>query len=160
MAARGRTRRLLEGLALPVRVYLGGVFIFASLYKIQEPYEFALSVATYQISPLSLINIFAIILPWLELLVGIAIIIGFWTRESAFLILGMMVLFVSALAYALAQGHEMTCGCFASQEAVDQIGMDTLIRDLFWIALAVYVFLFDEGRYGVDGLLRRKRSHA
>jgi len=160
MAARERTRRFLASLALPARIYLGGVFIFASIYKIQEPYEFALSVATYQISPLYLINLFAIILPWLELFVGITIIAGFWTRESAFLILGMMVLFAVALAYALAQGHEMTCGCFASQEAVDQIGVHTLVRDIVWITLAAYVFLFDDGRYGVDGLLRRRRSHA
>ena len=146
--------------ALCARMILGAIFIYASIDKIHYPAAFAEAVYNYQILPDALINLTAIILPWLELFVGITIIAGFWTRESAFLILGMMVLFAVALAYALAQGHEMTCGCFASQEAVDQIGVHTLVRDIVWITLAAYVFLFDDGRYGVDGLLRRRRSHA
>ena len=150
----------LAALSVPVRIYLGLVFVLASLYKIAEPYDFALSVATYQIAPLYLINIFSIILPWLELVVGIFFIVGFWTKENAFLILGMMILFIITLSIALSSGHEMTCGCFASQEAVDDIGFHTLFRDIFWVLLALFTLVFDNGRFGVDGLLRRRTNHA
>lgn len=156
----GERGGVLAAVGVPVRVYLGGVFLHASLHKIQEPYEFALSVATYQILPLGLVNLFAIVLPWLELVTGLLLIAGAWTKENALLILGMMILFTTSLGIALARGYQMSCGCFASQEAAEQIGTGTLVRDLFWILLAAYVLLFDDGRFGLDRYLRRQTRHA
>jgi len=160
MGTERKNRSILAAIGLPVRVYLGAVFVLASIHKIQVPYDFALSVATYQIIPLWLINLFAIALPWIELVTGVFLIVGFWTKENAFLILGMMIMFTVALILVLAQGYEMTCGCFASQEAAEQIGIPTLLRDLLWIALAGFTLLFDDGRFGVDGILRRQARHA
>jgi uncharacterized membrane protein YphA (DoxX/SURF4 family) len=160
MAFGERTRRALALIGIPVRVYLGAVFISASLYKILVPYEFALNIATYQILPLHLVNLTAIVLPWLELITGVLLIAGFWTKENALLILGMMLMFTIALTIALARGYEMTCGCFASREAADEIGVGTLVRDLFWIALAAYALFLDDGRYGLDRFLGRRRQHA
>ncbi len=142
---------------MPVRIYLGVVFIAASLYKISEPSQFALSIATYDILPLGLVNLMAILLPWLEVITGITLIAGFWTRASALCILGMMVMFTAAIAIALARDLHMSCGCFASAEAEDDISALTMVRDLLWTAGAVYVLLVDDGRFGVDGLLRRLR---
>jgi uncharacterized membrane protein YphA (DoxX/SURF4 family) len=160
MAFGERTEKGLALLGVPIRVYLGGVFVLASLYKIQEPYAFALNIATYRILPLHLVNLLAIVLPWLELIAGVFLIVGLWTRESALLILGMMAMFVTALAIALARGYEMSCGCFASRDAAEEIGIGTLLRDVFWIALAAYALLLDDGRYGADGILRRLKRHA
>ena len=66
-------------LALLARLYLGFVFIYACLHKIAEPATFALDVATYQFLPLPLINIFALVMPWLELLAGAMIVVGLRT---------------------------------------------------------------------------------
>jgi uncharacterized membrane protein YphA (DoxX/SURF4 family) len=145
---------------IPIRVYLGGVFVAASLYKIRNPYDFALNIATYQILPLETINVFAIVVPWIELLAGVMLIAGLWTRENALLILGMMVMFTAALGIALSRGYEMSCGCFSSRDAAEEIGASTLIRDFIWMGLAVYTLCFDAGRYGLDGLLRKGRQHA
>jgi len=152
-----RRRRILAALSVPIRIYLGLVFIYAAVYKIAEPYDFALAVATYQIAPLALINIFAVILPWVELVTGTALIAGFWTKENATLILLMMLVFIFALSIVLCTGRELGCGCFASEDAAKEISGLTLVRDLFWTALAAFLILFDDGRYGVDGLLRRRR---
>ncbi|MFH1279573.1 MAG: MauE/DoxX family redox-associated membrane protein [Candidatus Eisenbacteria bacterium] len=157
----GETRsRALAAIGAPIRVYLGGVFVLASLHKIQEPYEFALSVATYQILPLPAVNLFAIFLPWLELITGGLLIAGVWTRANALLILGMLIMFTTSLGIALARGYQMSCGCFASQEAAEQIGTGTLVRDILWVLLAAYVLLLDDGRFGLDRFLRRRTSHA
>ncbi|MBN1827148.1 MAG: DoxX family membrane protein [Candidatus Eisenbacteria bacterium] len=152
-----RRRKILAALSVPIRIYLGIVFIYAAIYKIAEPYDFALAVATYQVAPLVLVNIFAVILPWVELVTGVALIAGFWTKENATLILLMMILFIVVLSVVLGTGREMGCGCFASQEAAEEISWLTLARDFFWTALAAFLILFDDGRYGMDGLFRRRR---
>ncbi|MCK4385442.1 MAG: DoxX family membrane protein [candidate division Zixibacteria bacterium] len=52
------------------RLILGGIFIYASPDKITHPEQFAKIVYNYNILPHSLINIFAIIMPWMELICG------------------------------------------------------------------------------------------
>lgn len=150
-----RLRNGLCALAVPVRVYLGVVFVAASIYKIAEPHEFAISIATYDILPLELVNPMAILLPWIEVVCGVTLIAGIWTRASALCILGMMVMFVAAILVALAKDLQMSCGCFASAEAEDEIAAGTVLRDLAWTAGAAYVLVVDDGRFGLDGAWRR-----
>lgn len=147
-------------LTLIARLYIGSVFIMASLFKIWEPYDFALSVATYQMAPLWSINIFSIILPWVELITGVFLVIGLWTKESAFLICCMMIMFLVALFSALSRDLQMSCGCFASQETFDEIGIHTVFRDLGWLLIAAFVLFFDNGRLGLDRFINVKGNHA
>ncbi len=140
-------------LALPMRLYLGVVFVLACLHKIAHPGLFALDIATYDLLPLALINPMAIVLPYLELAAGAMLIVGLRTRAAALLISGMMLMFTIALSIALAKGLDMSCGCFASQSAEDAISGLTLLRDLAWLALGLYVFLFDRRPLGLDRLL-------
>ena len=136
-------------LALPARIYLGGVFLFACWSKILQPADFALSIATYQILPLSLINLSAIILPWLELLVGLMLVLGLFTRANALLCAGMLLIFIAAISSALYFDLRLSCGCFASGEAAHEISMVTIWRDLAWSGA---------GRLSLDRLLEGKRS--
>jgi uncharacterized membrane protein YphA (DoxX/SURF4 family) len=150
-----KTKGCLLSFSLVLRVYLGLVFIAACWYKIMMPGEFALSIATYDIVPLSWINLMAILLPWIELFVGLSLILGWWTKASALCVIGMMVMFLVALSIALSKGMQMSCGCFASAEASDEIGIHTVWRDFFWLAGAVYVLVVDDGRWGLDGFFRK-----
>jgi len=135
------------------RIYLGVIFIYAAWGKILDPYSFAVAIATYQMTPQSLINLMAIILPWLELVTGILLIVGFQTRVQAILINGMMVMFIIAIAYAVYRGLDMgTCGCFASEEAAEEISMSTVWRDVRWLLIGMFVFFVKEPRWGLDGL--------
>ena len=150
-------------IGLPVRWYLGYVFIYASIHKIAHPASFALDAATYEILPLSLVNLMAIILPWAELVSGILLIAGYKTRAAAWMISGMMAIFIVAVAMALANGLDMSCGCFASQAAqdADPISVMTILRDTAWLVLSVYVLLFDGKPFGIERLLAKKRrAHA
>ena len=147
-------------LALPARWYLGYVFIAACLHKIAHPGSFALDVATYDILPLALTNLMAIILPWMELFAGVMLFIGFRARAAALMVLGMMLIFIVALALALHAGLDMSCGCFASQAATgeDPISYKTVLRDLGWLALSVYVVLLDRSPIGIDRVLDKRRG--
>jgi uncharacterized membrane protein YphA (DoxX/SURF4 family) len=145
-------------LALPLRWYLGWVFVLACLHKIAHPGSFAVDVATYGILPISLVNLTAITLPWVELTAGIMLIVGFKARAAALMVFGMMVMFIAALAIALTQGLDMSCGCFASQGAQgeDPISSMTVLRDVGWLMLSVYVMLFDDSPIGIDRILARR----
>ena len=146
-------------LALLARWYLGFVFLLACGHKIAHPGSFAVDVATYGILPLSLVNPMAITLPWLELSAGIMLVVGLRARGAALMVFGMMVMFTVALAIALAQGLDMACGCFASEAAQggDPISSETVLRDLGWLVLAVYVVLFDHSPIGFDRVLARRK---
>lgn len=147
-------------LALPVRWYLGWVFIIACYHKILHPADFALDVAMYQMLPLQLINLQAIALPWVELLAGVMLILAFRTRAAAFLINAMMVMFIIALLYALNLGLEMGCGCFASEGGDDPISYMTVVRDSTWLVMGLYILVFDRRPLGLDRLLFKDKPHA
>jgi putative oxidoreductase len=139
--------------AVPARWYLGVLFVGASLHKVAEPASFALDIATYDLLPLSLVNLVAIVLPWIELVAGGMLLLGVRARAGGLLVAAMMLIFSVALAAALARGLDMSCGCFASQGvAEDPISWLTLARDLGWLALAILVTGWDRGLLGLERL--------
>jgi putative oxidoreductase len=144
-------------LAVPTRWYLGVLFIGACLHKIADPHSFAVDIATYDILPLVVINLAAITLPWIELAAGAMLLTGWRVRAASLLIAGMMAIFLAALTVALARGLDMSCGCFASQGAEeDPISYLTILRDLWWLGLALFVLAFDRGLAGIDHQLQRR----
>lgn len=146
-----RGARAAAWFAVPARWYLGLLFVGACLHKIAVPQSFAVDIATYDILPLILVNLAAITLPWIELAAGAMLLTGWRVRAASVLIAGMMVIFLLALITALARGLDMSCGCFASQGAEeDPISRLTILRDLWWLGLAVFVFVFDRGLVGID----------
>jgi uncharacterized membrane protein YphA (DoxX/SURF4 family) len=127
--------------ALAFRLYLGGLFIYASLYKINYTAEFAETIASYQMVPYWGVNLTAVILPWIELIAGILLVIGLRTRTAAGVVGFLLLLFTTGIVYNLVLGSEISCGCFQSLE--DPISLWTVFRDLIWLAMAVHVFFFD-----------------
>jgi len=127
-------------LGLLLRVYVGGVFIYASMYKINYPGEFAETIASYQLLPYWAINITALVMPWLELVSGALLILGVRTKSAAAVIGGMLILFSLAILVTLLRGIPIGCGCFTSVE--DPLGWDTLWRDLIWLAMTLQVYFY------------------
>ena len=101
-------------IGLALRAYVGGYFILAAVPKIVEPLAFATSIAHYGILPNGLVNASALILPWLEIIVGIMLVVGIRVRLSASLAGGMVIIFTLAVAYAVVLGLKIDCGCFGS----------------------------------------------
>jgi putative oxidoreductase len=144
-------------LALVARAYLAVVFLMACYHKLLDPAAFALDIATYQIMPLAAVNLMAIVLPWVELVAGSMLLVGFRARAGALLVAAMMTVFTTAIGIALSRGLEMSCGCFASQGAAeDPISWLTILRDLGWLSLALYVLFVDREPIGIDRMLGRR----
>jgi uncharacterized membrane protein YphA (DoxX/SURF4 family) len=100
-------------IALLSRLLLGAVFVYASLHKIADPPAFAKIVWGYNLLPGALVNPFALYLPWLELLVGLALLAGVWLRAAALVTGGLLLVFLVAIAINLGRGLDFDCGCFS-----------------------------------------------
>jgi putative oxidoreductase len=111
-----------------LRLVLGGLFVAAGRLKVTDPGKFAISVDNYRLVPHDLVNLVAITLPSIEVLAGLFLIFGFWTRASAVLITGMTAVFVVAIVTALARGLDIECGCFATVGG-RKAGLITLAQD-------------------------------
>jgi uncharacterized membrane protein YphA (DoxX/SURF4 family) len=128
-------------LSLILRVYLAGIFIYASLHKINFPAEFADNIAGYLIVPYWLVNPLAVFMPWLELVCGLFLLAGVRVRAAALLIGAMLVMFTAAVIVALVQDTPIGCGCF--QSVGEAISWWTVLRDLAWLAMAAHVYRYD-----------------
>ena len=129
---------------LAARLILGGVFIFASADKIIHPAAFAEAVYNYQILPDTLINLTAMILPWLELILGIFLVLGLWLPPGAALLINLlMVTFFGSLVFNLSRGLDIHCGCFStSQESTSLCMCLYVIRDGIFLLLGLYLFSY------------------
>jgi uncharacterized membrane protein YphA (DoxX/SURF4 family) len=129
------------------RWLLGATFIYASYSKILAPAVFAKIIYGYGLFPEILINLFAIILPMVELVAGLALIVGFYPRSAALIINAMLLVFIISLSINIIRGYEFDCGCFAiNADSPSTFSGQLLIRDFFYLALGVYVILFRNSR--------------
>lgn len=128
-------------LALVFRMYIGGLFVYASMSKISYSAEFADTIASYQIVPYWAVNITAVLMPWLELVCGFLLIIGVRVKSAALLIGAMLAMFTVAIVINLIRGTKMGCGCFSSME--DEMTWMTVLRDLLWLGMTAHIFLYD-----------------
>lgn len=100
-------------LTVRVQIALGAIFVAAALPKIADPPSFAQMIYNYRILPAGLINISALVLPWVEIVAGLCLILGVWTRAARWLIGAMLVVFMVAITFNLTRGNAVDCGCFA-----------------------------------------------
>jgi len=144
-------------MALIGRIILGSIFIYASIGKILKPDQFAEAIKNYRLLPVESVNFFAVILPWIELIAGLCLLIGLFSKGSSLIIALLSLLFLGAIVSALIRGLDISCGCFSSRE-INKINFFYFIRDLFLFLLASQVLIYDQGILSVDKLLKRNIS--
>jgi len=120
----------LRGTQLIARFILGGVFIYASLGKIAFPREFANIVIKYRILPEKLAIYFAFLLPWVELILGIFLVIGLYVRESVLALASLLLVFMAAMIIGSLNGTLNSCGCFSIKPSNPESLFLMLTRDI------------------------------
>lgn len=120
---------------LVLRWLLGAVFVFAGALKIFDPASFATDISHYRLLPLGLVNLTAIVLPWLELVSGLMLVMGFWVRANAMIIAVLTSGFFIAITQALVRGLDVSCGCFGTVSA-SKVGVTNLAIDLVLLLMA------------------------
>ncbi len=135
-----------------MRVFLGCVFIIASVEKISSPEAFASSVEAYKLLPYSMINIFALTIPWLELLCGLFLTAGIASRASAGLLLGLLVIFIAGIVIAIFRGLNIDCGCFGPAHATP-VGWMKVLEDCGLALLSMNIIRFPKSRYSLEDII-------
>lgn len=134
------------------RLFLGCLFVYASLHKFYDPVEFSRIIYGYKILPPWAINPVAIILPGIELIAGVFLLTGFLSRGAALIIASSLVVFICAIGFNLARGHEFDCGCFSLASSKHGAAFDLLLRDIVLLALSLKVFYAKEYLFSLDRL--------
>jgi uncharacterized membrane protein YphA (DoxX/SURF4 family) len=140
-------------ISLLARLVLGGVLIAAGALKAGNPAHAAMAVRAYQVLPVTLANILGYALPWVEMGAGLALVIGVAVKAAAIIGGGLMLVFIVAIAQAWARGLSIDCGCFGGGGTVapgHTAYLQEILRDTGLTALAVYLFRFPHGKFGLD----------
>jgi uncharacterized membrane protein YphA (DoxX/SURF4 family) len=127
-----------------IRVFIGGLFITASLDKILDPNAFANSILNYKIVGSALSLLIATILPWLELLCGLGLILDLFPRTNSLIIAFLLAGFTIAVVSALIRGLDISCGCFTQDPSASKIGYQKILENIGLILLSVYLFFTSE----------------
>lgn len=122
------------------RIVLGIVFIYAGAEKISDPAGFSISISNYRLLPVSVVNFFAISMPWIEITAGIFLIFGIAVKENAFIINAMLAVFIVAIVISLIRGLSIDCGCFGKG---NQIGIQKLIENSILFFAGIMLIIYD-----------------
>lgn len=117
------------------RLVLGGLFIYAGVVKVLDPLDFAQSIRNYRLVGQSLSFIAAVILPWLEILAGLALAAGVWKRASALIISGLLVFFILLTLVTIFRGLDVDCGCFGALSR--KSGLGVLLEDALMLFMGL-----------------------
>jgi len=110
-ATAGATRAILIRLA---RIAIGVVFLVAAYGKVMDPASFALQIHNFRMAPAGSENLLAMVIPWIEMVAGIALVAGIKPRAGAMIVVAMMVFFTFAVGLAWGRGLNIECGCFGT----------------------------------------------
>lgn len=127
-----------------LRAALALVLAYAGSLKIASPDHFAESIERYDLIPPLAAAVVATYLPWLEIVVGIALFVPRVRPGAAAAAFGLCLLFVATLSSAWIRNLDVDCGCFGPTASTGSLIMP-IVRAL-GLALCAAVLVFHEAR--------------
>ena len=145
--------RVLPLVSTLVRLVLGAVFLVAGGLKIGNPQEAVQAVRAYQLLPGALEPVVGWGLPFLEIALGLLLVVGLFTRAAAAAAALLLVVFIAGVASAAARGLSIDCGCFGGGGAVaagETRYAAEIVRDLALLAAAGWLVWKPSSRFSLD----------
>ena len=124
-------RIVVRGAQLAIGLLMG----WAALAKLVDLPAFAHEVHNFQILPVPLENLVAMVLPWIELVAALSLVLRVRPRAGAVVTTGLMAVFTVAVAAALVRGLNIECGCFGTSSA-SRVGVAKLVQNLVMLAVS------------------------
>jgi uncharacterized membrane protein YphA (DoxX/SURF4 family) len=124
------------------RVIVGFVFIYAGILKISDPVGFSDAINNYDLLPLSIVNIFAITSPWIEVVAGLFLLFGVSVKENSFIFSIMLVVFILAIVVSLGRGLNIECGCFGTTSGT-KVGIIKLVENSILLTFSFFLIKFN-----------------
>lgn len=135
------------------RLILGGILLAAGALKIGNLQKSAMAVRAYEMLPVELANFLGYALPWIEIGIGLLLIVGASVKVCGLLGAFTMLAFIIAIAQAWARGLSIDCGCFGGGGTIDPEDtkyLSEIIRDIGLLALGVFLYYFPKGKLSLD----------
>jgi len=126
-----------------LRLGFGAMFLYTGIIHAADPAAFALAVANYRLLPDILINFFAVVLPWAEIVCALCLISGRFVAGASMIITLMLLAFTIALVSALVRGLDISCGCFSTDPDAARITWWYLVRDIALTLAGMALFLLN-----------------
>jgi len=145
-------------LHLAVRLLIGGLFLYAGLPKILDTMGFAASIYNYKLFPSPVIGLTAAFIPWVEVLAGIALILGVKARGASLLISVLLVVFIVLAAISAIRGLDIDCGCFSGVER--KANWVAIFEDIALLGCTFIIFYLDRGRISPIALIKKINNSA
>lgn len=151
-------QRVLDWLGLVARLALGAVFLWAGLAKAVDRQGSILSVDAYDVLPDSLARIVGTALPWLEIALGVFLILGLFVRFAGAAVAILTLVFIAGLSQAKARGLPIDCGCFGAGATGNGVGWFDILRDIPIFAAGVFLAWRPGGPLQLDQVIEGKEA--
>ncbi|MEV7230287.1 MauE/DoxX family redox-associated membrane protein [Polymorphospora sp. NPDC051019] len=154
----GETRRsaVLPWIGTAVRLGLAAVWLLAGASKVGDLAASGRAVAAYEVMPYDVAKIVGAALPFVEITLGVLLLLGVATRLAAAVSAALLVVFVAGITSAWVRGLTIDCGCFGTggQLPAGQTPSygPELLRDLGFLALAGFLLVRPHTRISVDAM--------
>ncbi|MEW2381338.1 MauE/DoxX family redox-associated membrane protein [Micromonospora sp. NPDC047707] len=153
----GRWPAVRPWVGVAARLGLAAVWLLAGASKVGDLAGSGRAVNAYQIFPYDVATVIGAALPFVELALGVLLLLGLATRLSAGVSVALLVVFVAGIVSAWSRGLAIDCGCFGSggQLAEGQAPsyLPEILRDLGFLALAGFLLIWPRTPFSVDGWL-------
>ncbi|MET8312076.1 MauE/DoxX family redox-associated membrane protein [Micromonospora sp. NPDC005173] len=153
----GRWPAVRPWLGIAARLGLAAVWLVAGASKVGDLAASGRAVNAYQVMPYDVATVIGAALPFVELALGVLLLLGLATRLSAVVSAVLLVVFIAGIASAWARGLAIDCGCFGSggQLAEGQAPsyLPEILRDLGFLVLAGFLLIWPRTPVSVDGWL-------
>ncbi|SDD89214.1 MauE/DoxX family redox-associated membrane protein [Actinokineospora iranica] len=144
---------MLDWVGTLLRLGLAAVWLVSGWIKVSDPNQTFIAVQAYDLLPGALVSVVAAAMPFLELALGLLLLVGLGTRLTAVLSGLVLLAFIGAVAQSWARGLSIDCGCFGGGGQVaagDTRYPQELARDIGFLAMAVWLAVRPRTRFSVD----------
>ena len=149
---------VVRGIATFFRIALGALFIFSGVVKLSDPLAFAFAIKGFKlVDNHALISQATFSIPWTEVLIGVLMILGLYTRIATGAFLTMMVIFIGAVVAVIVRDIDTSCGCFGKYLG-SKIDETTVLRNVVLLALGILVYIYRGGFLTLDSWRRNRQS--
>jgi uncharacterized membrane protein YphA (DoxX/SURF4 family) len=146
---------MMDRIVFVLRLALGGVFLAAGGLKVGHADVFASEIAGFQLLPHALIAPLALLLPFLELMIGVYLVLGLFTRFAAWFAALEMAVFAGAIASAVVRGISTSCGCFGPSDRATT-SWPEVGRDVGFTVIGIIIALWAPGVLALDRRMEQK----
>ncbi len=136
---------------LALRLLIGGIFFYAGLEKMCEPFNFSMAIYNYKLLPDPLIGVVAATLPSIEIVAALFLLFGFNTKGAAALISFLLFIFIALIIISAIRGLDIDCGCFGSLER--KVGLLAILEDTSLFVVSLCVLLFEKNALNFQELI-------